>query len=716
MKKLFTLLTFLVFTHFFGLSQNVVNWDWTNVFTGTGDNFASNIAVDSLDNVYVLGTFTDSLFIGSDTLVSYGSSDLYVSKFNSEGDLLWYKQLGSVNGDAAGQITTDKQGNMYLFAFGSTGNYFIGDQDTLTDCVSYILKLSPTGNVLAKKQINGNPNRIINIQTDKYNNVYGAVDIGDSLVIGDSVLRIPLVVGSFYSEIFKLDELLNCTWIKKSFTSGCMQGAICNFATDIIGNTYTALTLTGDTDFGDGVQVSIPSTDLSAFVIVKYNTNNQCLWAKQITHSSNGLSQASNVGLDKYDGLYLSGLIVGTTYIGDSVFYDETMSQMGNGFIAKYDTAGNFKWVNNVHSNMDGFDFCVDYSFGINNWGYMTGVFNDTLFIGNDTLYGTHTDLSTSSYLANSAFISKIDTSGNIIKSYYAGEIGMANINTNSLGDLFVAGYNRPSGGKSTTDSYKSFSAGLLAPRLPLIQISGNDTICLGSAIGNLSLPSTGLSINKWQKSFNNQTWEDINVSTNNYSEVPLSAGFWSYRAEVQLAGDMPNFTNPVMIDVITKPEASFSHTLSGLELSCTSTSVNSDSSVWIWGDGTRTETTQNVSNHVYSEINQYSVTLISYNDCGSDSTTVTVEITKVDHNYTYYAKIECFPNPTSGLVNVKISKYSLNSPIKAKIVSLIGEVVFESSLSKETSVIDLKSLPKGIYYLVLEGDRITQTEKIIKL
>ncbi len=714
MKKLFTSLIVVFFTYFCGSSQNIVNWDWTNVFTGTGNTFAKNIAVDSLDNVYVIGTFSDTLFIGSDTLVSYGSDDLYIAKFNSGGALLWHKQLGSVGGDVAGPITTDRQGDMYLFAMGSTGNYFIGDQDTITNCVSYILKLSPSGTVLAKTIINGNIRRLINIQADDFNNIYGAVDIYDNLTIGDSILQLTGSMMTYYSAFFKLNETGTCTWIKESFPF-MSTGAMSNFKTDGDGNIYTALTLSGYNNLGDGVEITVPSTTMYAFVLAKYNTNKQCLWARQVVNNPGGISESYNISLDKYNGLYLSGMSMGTSYIGDSIFVDDSFAQKENGFFVRYDTSGSFKWARLIHSNMNGADICLNYAFGKNNWGYMLGVFNDTLYIGNDTLYGSHTDISTSTYLANSAFVSKIDTSGNVIKSYYAGEIGPANICTNSLGDLFVAGYNTPTGAKTTQDTYRSFSAGLLAPRLPFIQLTGNDTICLGSPTGNLSLPSSGLTVLKWQKSFNNQAWVDISSTSNIYTETPLVSGLWSYRAEAQLIGDFPSFTIPVNIEVVTKPEASFTHSLTGLSVSCTSTSVRSDSLVWMWGDGSRTETTQNTVNHTYVENNQYSITLISYNECGSDSITETISMSQGIGNNSNNFGITCYPNPTSGLIKVTINKGGLDSSLKLSVFSILGQKIYESNLPAESFMIDLKSQPKGIYYLVVQGHQFKHTEKIIK-
>lgn len=62
----------------------------------------------------------------------------------------------------------------------------------------------------------------------------------------------------------------------------------------------------------------------------------------------------------------------------------------------------------------------------------------------------------------------------------------------------------------------------------------GSSPICLGSSTGTLSLSGHTGTIIKWQKRLNAGTWSDITNTALTYSETPLSAGTWEYRAEVQ--------------------------------------------------------------------------------------------------------------------------------------------------------------------------------------
>ena len=68
------------------------------VFGGTGDDYGRSVAVDSSGNVYTTGYFsgTSEFDPGSGTsdLTSNGDEDVFVSKLDSSGYLVWAKNLG----------------------------------------------------------------------------------------------------------------------------------------------------------------------------------------------------------------------------------------------------------------------------------------------------------------------------------------------------------------------------------------------------------------------------------------------------------------------------------------------------------------------------------------------------------------------------------------------------------------------------------------------
>ncbi len=89
---------------------------WEVINTGSSNfDFPSDIAIDNLDNVIVVG----SINIGS------GNNDFTTIKYNSSGTLLWSDSFGGTGSDDAKLVETDAAGNVYVaghheFSPGST--------------------------------------------------------------------------------------------------------------------------------------------------------------------------------------------------------------------------------------------------------------------------------------------------------------------------------------------------------------------------------------------------------------------------------------------------------------------------------------------------------------------------------------------------------------------------------------------------------------------
>ena len=82
-----------------------------------------------------------------------------------------------------------------------------------------------------------------------------------------------------------------------------------------------------------------------------------------------------------------------------------------------------------------------------------------------------------------------------------------------------------------------------------------------------------------------------------------------------------------------------------------------------------------------------------------------------------YFSKedmVRVFPNPTNGMLNIRINHFSGN--VSIEVVDINGRTVFsqiDGYFNIEKSV-NLSSLQKGIYILKLSNSGINYTEKII--
>ena len=82
---------------------------WTRTL-GTKRNYIRSIAIDKEDNIYVAGYTSGSL----EGFTNEGASDIFIAKWNSEGEKLWEKQLGTLCSDQANSVAVDNNGNVYV--------------------------------------------------------------------------------------------------------------------------------------------------------------------------------------------------------------------------------------------------------------------------------------------------------------------------------------------------------------------------------------------------------------------------------------------------------------------------------------------------------------------------------------------------------------------------------------------------------------------------
>ena len=129
-------------------------WQWA---ISSGDpSIGRSVSVDGSGNSYVTGSFTGSMTIGTTTLTSAGVSDAFVAKYDTNGTAVWAVRMGGTNTDIGYSISVNSLGNIYLTG-SFTGIATIGTT-TLTSTGSadiFIAKLDSNGNWLWSIKVGG---------------------------------------------------------------------------------------------------------------------------------------------------------------------------------------------------------------------------------------------------------------------------------------------------------------------------------------------------------------------------------------------------------------------------------------------------------------------------------------------------------------------------------------------------------------------------------
>lgn len=130
---------------------------------------ADTIAIDTTGNLYLSGS-TDGNFGGTNA----GKSDAWVGKFDSSGNQQWVKQFGTPNSDTSAGVAVDPAGNIYMTG-GTVGQVEGASIPTLENRLDnvWVLKYDNNGNQQWIKQFESQNSESPNgITTDSNGNVF----------------------------------------------------------------------------------------------------------------------------------------------------------------------------------------------------------------------------------------------------------------------------------------------------------------------------------------------------------------------------------------------------------------------------------------------------------------------------------------------------------------------------------------------------------------
>jgi hypothetical protein len=212
---------------------------------------------------------------------------------------------------------------------------------------------------------------------------------------------------------------------------------------DSIGNTYTTGTFNDPTDFNPGISsynLSPSGGSLDIF-ISKLDPSGNFVWAKKIGNTSDEI--AKSITLDVFGNIYITGNFMGTVDFnpGSGTFFltsggPPTSNEV---FILKLTTSGNFVWAKSLGGSYDEFGLSVTtdiagsvYASGIS---FGTGDYNP----GADTCTLPFTGTG-----VNDSFICKLDSAGNFVWAKKIGGTSTTYANsifTDENQNVYVAGY-----------------------------------------------------------------------------------------------------------------------------------------------------------------------------------------------------------------------------------------------------------------------------------
>ncbi len=370
---------------------------WARSGGGTSNDGALSVATDRMGNVYVSGFFhSPKVSFGTDTLRDTGVyNDIFVAKYNASGNLLWAKgTTGGVGPNDNIAMAVDFSGNVFITGSLSVPSFiFAGDTLTGTGSDVFVLKYDTDGNELwIKRGIGYAINVGSSVATDPSGNVYITGFFDAPVMTFDTVaLRmIPDSADAYAIYLVKYDAAGNLLWAKADNNSASIPSVF--VAADSSGNAY----LSGSYNNLDNAGILSFGADTvsgnNLIFLTKYNAAGNVMWAKSYVTDTSipEYITALAITIDPNGNIYMSGRFNGSALIfGNDTFKNQGSTSLGvpilsDAFILKFDANGNAVWATSIGGSRD--DLATGITTDISGNLFVSGYFSSSTLA-----FGTHT-------------------------------------------------------------------------------------------------------------------------------------------------------------------------------------------------------------------------------------------------------------------------------------------------------------------------------------
>lgn len=395
---------------------------WGTYFGGNAGEFGNHSVSDSEGNVYITGT-TSSLeqiaTSGSYQTNLNGDRDLFLSKFNSDGVLLWSTYYGGTGTEEGGNICLDDEDNIYLAATtNSTDSISTSDahQTHLSGGKDgMLIKFNPSGQRIWGTYFGGSGDETIySVALDSDNGIYITGQTSSFSNVASSSAYQNELMGTSDGFLARFNEIGTLEW--STYFGGNAFDEVRSCAVGVNNDIF----IFGTTTSTEGVstsgafQTNYGSGNFKTF-LAKFSSDGQRLWSTYFGGNSSDYARGCTTDFD--NNIVITGFTSSSQGIATQ---DAHQPMFGGGvndaFFAKFNSSGSRLWSTYYGGEEN------DPAFGC-----ITDSNNNIYLVGQTS--STQNIASTNSHQPNygggswDAYLVKFDKNGSRIwGSFYGGE------------------------------------------------------------------------------------------------------------------------------------------------------------------------------------------------------------------------------------------------------------------------------------------------------
>jgi hypothetical protein len=279
---------------------------WAESFGGVGPENGAAVTIAENGDIVVAGAFTLSASFGNITLTSQGQSDIFLARYDQQGNVLWARRYGGAGSDYPKDINTREGAIHVTGAFQSTANF---DQNAITSLGHYdafVAKFDGDGNNIWCQRGGSNNSLIVEAGNSITTNTAGIIYIcgtsGGTSTFGTHSFT--STAGGDYSDAFAAayDQNGECLWLRHG------GGIVADGATSIMIDDAGRAIITGSYNFEASFdQLTLPIIGQSANIFMAcYDSSGTLQWLKS-AGGGWGPDAGRGICTDHNGGLYLAG-------------------------------------------------------------------------------------------------------------------------------------------------------------------------------------------------------------------------------------------------------------------------------------------------------------------------------------------------------------------------------------------------------------------------
>jgi ribosomal protein S11 len=417
------------------------SFQWAKSAGGTNNDEANSITTDANGNVYITGRFqSPTITFGITTLTKVGAFDFFITKYDANGNVVWAKSAGGANDDVGQSITTDNNGNVYVTGYFYSPTITFGTT-TLTNSSNaddiFLVKYDANGNVLWAKSEGGTGYEDgKSIATDPNGNVFLTGNFSSSsITFGTTTLtNFTAPAGEIF--VTKYDSSGNVLWAKISGESPLTE-KVSSIAVDTNGNAYITGHFNHTTVTFGSYNLTISDSTGANLFLVKYDGSGNVLWAKIEGGTRDDIGKSLSTDLN--GNVFLTGFFKSPSIIFGATTLNNVGTSTGslNIFVVKYDELGNTIWAKGIGDSEAELSHSIITDASGNT--YVTGQFeSSSISFGTNTITKTgstyYSDIFVVKYDPNGNDLWAVGVGGS------DNETGLG-IATNTNQDVFLTGY-----------------------------------------------------------------------------------------------------------------------------------------------------------------------------------------------------------------------------------------------------------------------------------